>query len=294
MLFIENVSRNFIKKQALKEVNLELGKGIYGLLGENGAGKTTLMKIIATLDRPSKGRVTFYGEEIWNRKNYRMKIGYMPQDIEIYEGFTAYDYLEYMAILKGMKKREVGERIEEILSFVNLSDSKKKKIKTFSGGMRRRIGIAQAMMNDPEILILDEPTSGLDPYERIRFSNILTNMSKDKLILFSTHIVSDIEAITDKVIILSGGEIVNKGLIKEIIKELENRVKQVEITPERLKELEKIAYIVRIKNEEGKTMVRFIEKGEQEWEGETVSAVLEDYFVYIGGLKSDGIRHKKG
>lgn len=287
MLSIKGVSRNFMKKQALKDINLELENGIYGLLGENGAGKTTLMKIIATLDRPSAGEVNYNGKSIWNNKQYLINVGYMPQDIEIYSGFTAYDYLEYMAILKGMNKKGLNDKINEILEFVNLFDVRKKKIKTFSGGMKRRIGIAQAIINEPKVLILDEPTAGLDPYERVRFSNILSNMSKDKIILFSTHIVSDIEAITSRVIILTNGEIRAKGLINKIIMQLEGKVKQIKITAKEAQSMERDVYIVRIKNEGEYLSVRFIEKQESERAGESVSPTLEDYFVYISGLKSE-------
>ncbi|MGP1567745.1 MAG: ABC transporter ATP-binding protein [Peptoanaerobacter stomatis] len=287
MLEIKGVNKNFIKKQALKDINLELENGIYGLLGENGAGKTTLMKMMATLDRPTSGTLTYDGKNILNNKDYLINMGYMPQDIEIYAGFTAYDYLEYMAILKGMEKKGLEKKIDEILEFVNLEDVKKKKIKTFSGGMKRRIGIAQAIINNPKVLILDEPTAGLDPYERVRFSNILSNMSKDRIILFSTHIVSDIEAITNKVIILTDGEIKNIGLINNIISELNNRVRIMETSLEEVSELQKNSYLVRIKNEGDKLSVRFIERGDNMSKGEIVSPTLEDYFVYVGALKGE-------
>lgn len=287
MLEIKGVNKNYIKKQALKNINLELENGIYGLLGENGAGKTTLMKMIATLDRPTSGTLTYNGKTILNNKDYLMNMGYMPQDIEIYAGFTAYDYLEYMAILKGMKKAGLSKKIDDILEFVNLEDVRKKKIKTFSGGMKRRIGIAQAIINDPKILILDEPTAGLDPYERVRFSNILSNMSKDRIILFSTHIVSDIEAITNKVIILTDGEIKKIGLINNIISELNDRVRLMETDLEEVSKLQKDSYLVRIKNEGDTLSVRFIEKENNISKGEIVSPTLEDYFVYVGALKGD-------
>ena len=287
MLEIKSVNKNFIRKQALKDINLELENGIYGLLGENGAGKSTLMKIMATLDKATSGTLTYGGNNILNDKTYLMNMGYMPQDIEIYEGFTAYDYLEYMAILKGMDKNSLNKRIDEILEFVNLEGVRKKKIKAFSGGMKRRIGIAQAIINNPKILILDEPTAGLDPYERVRFSNILSNMSKDRIILFSTHIVSDIEAITNKVIILSDGEIKNMGLINNIVSKLNNRVRLIQADLEEVNKLQKTSILVRIKNEGDKLSVRFIEKDSNISKGEAVLPTLEDYFVYVGALKDE-------
>lgn len=287
MLEIQAVNRSFGKKRALKSVDLEISNGIYGLLGENGAGKSTLMKILATLDKPSSGKVLFCEKDIWNNQDYLSQIGYMPQDIEIYDGFTAYDYLEYIALLKGMKKKGLKGRIYEILEFVNLKDVDKKKIKTFSGGMKRRIGIGQAIINNPKILILDEPTAGLDPYERIRFSNIITNMSEDKIILFSTHIVSDIEAITDQVVILSEGMVKNKGKIQDMVLELQGKVKQVEVTNKELQDFTEETFVVRIKNQGDKYMVRFIEKEGSPKSGNILTANLEDYFVYIGGLKNE-------
>ena len=287
-LKFKNVSFKYDDKYVLKDFSFEISKpGLYAIVGENGSGKSTLMKILATLDKPSSGKVLFCEKDIWNNPDYLSQIGYMPQDIEIYDGFTAYDYLEYIALLKGMKKKGLKERIYEILEFVNLKDVDKKKIKTFSGGMKRRIGIGQAIINNPKILILDEPTAGLDPYERIRFSNIITNMSEDKIILFSTHIVSDIEAITDQVVILSEGMVKNKGKIQDMVLELQGKVKQVEVTNKELQDFTEETFVVRIKNQGDKYMVRFIEKEGSPKSGNILTANLEDYFVYIGGLKNE-------
>lgn len=166
-------------------MDLELDAGIYGLLGDNGAGKSTLVRLLVGVDKPTKGRILYEGEDISQLKGkYRDLLGYMPQEFAVFPGFTAGEFLNYMGALKGLSKREVKEKISRVLAFVNLQDVKDKKVSTFSGGMKRRVGIAQALLNDPRILILDEPTAGLDPGERIRFSNILSNMSKDKIIFF--------------------------------------------------------------------------------------------------------------
>ena len=193
-LQVEHLFRSYRKKEALRDVNFRLKKGTYGLLGENGAGKSTLMRIMSTVDFPTKGKIQYDGNDVFLMdEEYRSLIGYMPQNYSVYPSFTARDFLEYMGVLKGIPKEKLKSRIDEVLEFVNLSDVAGKRVKTFSGGMKRRIGIAQAIINEPEILILDEPTAGLDPKERIRFSNIISDMGKDKIVLLSTHIVSDIE-----------------------------------------------------------------------------------------------------
>jgi len=203
-LQVAHLCKSYRKKEALRDVNFTLEQGVYGLLGENGAGKSTLMRILTTVDFPSSGSVLYMGKNITQMdEDYRDLLGYMPQDYSVYPGFTANDFLNYMGTLKGIPADRLKAKIPEVLEFVNLSDVANKKVRTFSGGMKRRIGIAQAILNDPEILILDEPTAGLDPKERIRFSNILSNMAKEKIILLSTHIVSDIEAIANRLIIIN-------------------------------------------------------------------------------------------
>lgn len=180
-LKIEGLSRVYGKHKVLHDINFSMHEGIYGLIGKNGAGKSTLMRILATIDFPSNGKVFFNGKDIFSiGEEYRGMIGYMPQDYNIYSGFNAIDFLEYMGALKGMKKQELKLKISDVLEIVNLSDVSHKKIRTYSGGMKRRIGIAQAILNNPDILILDEPTAGLDPSERLNFSNFISNLSRKK------------------------------------------------------------------------------------------------------------------
>ncbi|MBS6524688.1 ABC transporter ATP-binding protein [Aedoeadaptatus acetigenes] len=278
MLKIESVSKKFGKKEALSDVDLELDAGIYGLLGDNGAGKSTLMRLLVGVDKPTKGRILYEGEDISQLKGkYRDLLGYMPQEFAVFPGFTAGEFLNYMGALKGLSKRELKEKISRVLAFVNLEDVKDKKVSTFSGGMKRRVGIAQALLNDPKILILDEPTAGLDPGERIRFSNILSNMSKDKIILFSTHIISDIEAITKNIIILNDGKIRAKTTSDKLIEKMEGLVFEVTIPFSELAAYEKKIQIIRMRYEGEYLKIRYT--GSTLEGARPVQANLEDYYI---------------
>ena len=278
MLKIESVSKKFGKKEALSDVDLELEAGIYGLLGDNGAGKSTLMRLLVGVDTPTSGRILYEGEEISQLKEkYRGLLGYMPQEFAVFPGFTAGEFLTYMGALKGLSKRELKEKIPRVLAFVNLQDVKDKKVSTFSGGMKRRVGIAQALLNDPKILILDEPTAGLDPGERIRFSNILSNMSKDKIILFSTHIISDIEAITKNIIILNDGKIRAKTTSDKLIKKMEGLVFETMLPFTELAAYEKKIQIIRMRYEGEYLKIRYT--GSTLEGARPVQANLEDYYI---------------
>lgn len=278
MLKIESVSKKFGKKEALSDVDLELDAGIYGLLGDNGAGKSTLMRLLVGVDKPTKGRILYEGEDISQLKGkYRDLLGYMPQEFAVFPGFTAGEFLNYMGALKGLSKRELKEKIPRVLAFVNLQDVKDKKVSTFSGGMKRRVGIAQALLNDPKILILDEPTAGLDPGERIRFSNILSNMSKDKIILFSTHIISDIEAITKNIIILNDGKIRAKTTSDKLIEKMEGLVFEVTIPFSELAAYERKVQIIRMRYEGEYLKIRYT--GSTLEGARPVQANPEDYYI---------------
>lgn len=278
MLKIESLSKKFGKKEALSDVNLELDSGIYGLLGDNGAGKSTLMRLLVGVDTPTRGHILYEGEDISQLKGqYRGLLGYMPQEFAVFPGFTAGEFLTYMGALKGLSKRELKEKIPRVLAFVNLQDVKDKKVSTFSGGMKRRVGIAQALLNDPKILILDEPTAGLDPGERIRFSNILSNMSKDKIILFSTHIISDIEAITKNIIILNDGKIRAKTTSDKLIEKMEGLVFETMLPFTELAAYEKKIQIIRMRYEGEYLKIRYTDST---LEGaRPVQANLEDYYI---------------
>ena len=278
MLKIESLSKKFGKKEALSDVNLELDSGIYGLLGDNGAGKSTLMRLLVGVDTPTRGHILYEGEDISQLKGqYRGLLGYMPQEFAVFPGFTAGEFLTYMGALKGLSKRELKEKIPRVLAFVNLQNVKDKKVSTFSGGMKRRVGIAQALLNDPKILILDEPTAGLDPGERIRFSNILSNMSKDKIILFSTHIISDIEAITKNIIILNDGKIRAKTTSDKLIEKMEGLVFETMLPFTELAAYEKKIQIIRMRYEGEYLKIRYT--GSTLEGARPVQANLEDYYI---------------
>lgn len=217
MLTLENVTKNYKDFTALKEISLELENGIYGFLSPNGAGKTTLLKMIATLLMPTSGEIYYDGKNIKQMgEEYRELLGYMPQKFGYYRDYSAVRFLSYIAALKGLEKKEAEGKIYELLEQVGLSEVKKKKLRTYSGGMLQRVGIAQALLGNPKILILDEPTAGLDPKERAKFRDILKKYSEGKIVIYSTHIVSDIETIADWIIMLKDQQIYCNKTVEEL------------------------------------------------------------------------------
>ena len=284
----EHLCKSYGKKEALKGVSFTLHKGTYGLLGENGAGKSTLMRMMATVDFPTKGEIFYEGKDIFRLdEEYRSLIGYMPQNYNVYPGFTARDFLEYMGVLKGIPKEKLKSRIDEVLEFVNLADVSGKKVKTFSGGMKRRIGIAQAIINDPEILILDEPTAGLDPSERIRFSNIISNMGKDKIVLLSTHIVSDIEAIASELVVMRKGEILKTGDVDALVQAVKGEVWETVVNQETYQQLRKERSIIHLKQMGKEVQVRFVGENYIGADCQQVEPTLEDYYIFTSGINID-------
>ena len=206
-LVIDRLTKQYQNKIAVDRISLRLGKGVYGLLGANGAGKTTLMRMLCGILKPTGGTVTFNGMDV-SQEEYRAVLGYLPQDFGYYPDFTGFDFLLYMASLKGLPKTAAKRKAMELLKLVNLTDSAKKKIRTYSGGMKQRLGIAQALLNNPQILILDEPTAGLDPKERVKFRNLIAELGKESIVILSTHIISDIEHIADVVLMLKDGQLI--------------------------------------------------------------------------------------
>ena len=214
-LCIDRLTKQYQNKIAVDRISLRLKPGVYGLLGANGAGKTTLMRMLCGILKPTSGTITFDGCDV-SSEAYRAELGYLPQDFGYYPEFSGMDFLLYMASLKGLTKTEAKRKINTLLETVGLVEVAKKKISTYSGGMKQRIGIAQALLNDPKIIILDEPTAGLDPKERVRFRKLIQEWGKDSIVLLSTHIVSDIEHIADYVLLMKAGQLIYQGSAEKI------------------------------------------------------------------------------
>ncbi|MGN1417554.1 MAG: ABC transporter ATP-binding protein [Oscillospiraceae bacterium] len=228
-LILDRVTKNYGNKIACDRISFTLRKGVYGLLGANGAGKTTLMRMMCGVLKPTSGNISFDGIDV-SREEYRDVLGYLPQDFGYYPEFTARDFMMYIAALKGLPKSRARKKTDELLELVSLSNEGKKKIKTFSRGMKQRLGIAQALLNDPKILVLDEPTAGLDPKERVRFRNLISRMGADRIVLLSTHIVSDIEHIADTILVMKSGQLIRSGSLDEIISVIKGKVWECTVT----------------------------------------------------------------
>lgn len=282
-LYIEHITKQFKDVTAVDDVSLRITPGVWGLLGANGAGKTTLMRMIAGIMKPSSGTIRYDGIPISELKEqYRDIFGYLPQEFGFYPEFTVKDYLQYIAVLKGLTERDSRRRIDELLHQLTLSHVKNKKIIKLSGGMKRRVGIAQALLNEPEVLILDEPTSGLDPGERVRFRNLLSEFAHDRIVLISTHIVSDVEYIATQNAVMKGGKLLTCGTTEELVTLVEGKVWTARIPMERLPEYERRLPIVNIRNEDdGQISIRYL--AEEPFTKNSVPAAphLEDLYLWL-------------
>lgn len=251
-LKINRLTKRYKDKLAVDGVSLKLTPGIWGLLGANGAGKTTMMRMVAGILKPTSGGVFYDGLSIDDLgESYRDIFGYLPQTFGFYPEFTVKNYLEYMSALKGIGKKDTSRKIESLLQVLALSDVKNKKIRRLSGGMQRRVGIAQALLNDPEILILDEPTSGLDPGERVRFRNILAEFAQERIVLISTHIVSDVENIATRNAVMKDGRIIAAGSTDELVAAMKGRVWRTEVHESDLLKCERLVRVANIRSESG-------------------------------------------
>lgn len=251
-LTINNVSKQFKDKCAVNGITLELTPGVWGLLGANGAGKTTLMRMITGIMKPTEGQIAYGGVPIpILKEQYRDILGYLPQEFGFYPEFTVKEYLEYVAVLKGLPSKMGKRRIGALLEKLSLSDVINKKISKLSGGMKRRVGIAQALLNDPQILILDEPTSGLDPAERVRFRNLLSEFAHDRIVLISTHIVTDVEYIATRNAVMKDGKLLAMGMTEELVRLVAGKVWSCIIPADALPRYESKLNIVNLRNESG-------------------------------------------
>ena len=282
-LSFEHISKLYGNTAALQQIDLTLGPGVYGLLGPNGAGKTTLMRIMTDLLAPSTGRVLLDGQDIAVMgAAFRKKLGYLPQDFGIYPNFTAEQFLLYIARLKGLSKFEAKRQTDDLLHMVGLEDKKQKKLKGFSGGQRQRVGIAQALLNDPKVLILDEPTSGLDPGERMRFRNLLSEFGRNRIVLISTHIVSDVEYIATCNAIMKDGKIAAVGETEELVKEVEGKVWNAVLDMAEAMTYETKVPVVNIYNrEDGKTVLRYLAERPVISGSEPADARMEDLYLWM-------------
>jgi len=279
MLKIESVSKRFRGgNYGVRDVSLDLKSGVIGLLGPNGAGKTTLMQMIATITRPSAGRILFEGADVTRRPNdVRRKLGYLPQDFGVYENLTAIEFLSYFAALKGITSRP---RMMEMLEHVNLHQSANRAVGGFSGGMKQRLGIAQALINDPALLIVDEPTAGLDPEERVRFRNVLSEIGFGKLVILSTHIVSDIESIATEIAVLKAGALLTVGAPENLLRACAGKVWRAVVSSEEFDQLRTILRISSAVRKSDGVHIRFVGP-EPTLAATAAEPELEDAFLYL-------------
>ncbi|HIV12704.1 MAG TPA: ABC transporter ATP-binding protein [Candidatus Pullilachnospira stercoravium] len=289
-LKLNNLTKKFGDFTAVDHVNLTMTNGVYGLLGVNGAGKTTLMRMLCTLVKPTGGTITYGGKNILQLDGgYRKLLGYLPQEFGFYPEFTVQDYLLYIASIKGIRPAVAKKRAKELIGKVGLAKAANKKMRTLSGGMKRRAGIAQAMLNDPRILILDEPTAGLDPNERIRFRNLISELSEERLVLLSTHIVSDIEYIANEIWLMKDGRIIQQGTLDQMLSSMPEQVWVGHVEKQRVSGLISQYKISNMKAEGNAVELRIISR-EQPLPGAVcVQPTLEDVFLhYFGEKAGDG------
>lgn len=280
-LTLDRLTKQYGSKIALDRINAIFEPGIYGLLGANGAGKTTMMRLICDILKPTSGEVTFNGTSIREMgESYRAVIGYLPQDFGYYPNFTAMNFLLYMASLKGLNARYAKEKSLELLETLNLSEVKDKKIKTFSGGMKQRLGIAQTFLNDPQILILDEPTAGLDPKERVKFRNLISSFAENKIVILSTHIVTDVEYIADEILMIKNGTLLKKGAENDIIQEISGKVWECRVTRQEADFIENNFTVCNSKMENGEAILRIVSDKKPCNTAVLVSPCLEDLYLY--------------
>jgi ABC-type multidrug transport system ATPase subunit len=280
MLDIRGLSKRYSDVLALEDFTLSAGAGVLGLLGPNGAGKTTLMSILATVTRPSAGTFLWNGVDgVRQPLAVRRVLGYLPQDFGVYERLTAREFLRYLGRLKGLGERDLGRRVEAVLELVNLHGAAGRRLGSFSGGMRQRVGIAQALLGDPQLLIVDEPTVGLDPEERVRFRNLLSEIAHGRLVILSTHIVSDVEAVASQIAVLRHGRLVALATPEELLRRAAGRVFAAVVPSERLAEVQARLAVSSILRKADGMHVRFVGEGAAVSGARPVEPTLEDAYL---------------
>lgn len=289
-LKITNLTKDFRKTRAVNGVNYTFRSGVYGLLGVNGAGKTTLMRMLTTLLSPTSGAITWDGEDIFKMdKEFRRLLGYLPQDFGAYPDFSVQDYLMYISTLKGMKPAAARARVAQMLELTGMTQFKGKKMKALSGGMKRRAGIAQAVLNDPQILILDEPTAGLDPSERIRFRNLISELASDRIVLLSTHIVSDVESAASQIILMKDGKFLVTGTAEELIASCPDRSWICDVPKGEVLACHQKYRVANVKTLADHAQLRILSKDSPMQGAVQEEASLEDVFLsYFGERSGDG------
>lgn len=282
-IILNQVNKFYGNKQALCDVNLHIEQGMFGLLGRNGAGKTTLMKVITTLLPASSGDIHVCGIPIKEERSVRSIIGYLPQDFSMYGNMTVYEAMDYLGVLSGLDKKMRKERIPELLRRVNLQNNKRTKVKAMSGGMKRRLGIAQAILHNPKVLIVDEPTAGLDPEERVRFRNLLSEIADDRIVILSTHIVGDIEATCEKIAIMDAGNIIFNGTVAELLEHADGKIYTAIVSKIEIEDIKKRYLVTNMLRMPTEVTVRFVAGLEEEvFEGATsCTPNVEDAYMYL-------------
>lgn len=291
-IVIKGLSKSYDgKKDALNSLDLVIPNGMFGILGRNGSGKSTLMNIIATILQPSKGTVTINGIEIKNSQKIRQMIGYLPQDFDFYPNMKVSEVLYYLGFLSKINRTDFDKYVDLILRKVNLIDYKNKKVKSLSGGMKKRLGIAQAILHDPKVIIVDEPTAGLDPEERVRLRNLLSDLAENKIVIISTHIVSDIESTCNRIAILDKGSLVYKGDIPSLIQQSDDHIYEINLSPSELESFrENDLFITKTQEIENKLKVRFISETKVA-NAKKVKADFEDAYMYFLKKQQGGLNH---
>ena len=281
-LEIQNASKKYSgDTYGIKDFSITIEKGILGLLGPNGAGKSTLLKMIATVSKPTNGTILLNKNNIVNDANYmREQLGFLPQDFGVYPNLNAYEFLKYMAALKGVGGKNLTNKITQLLQGLNLLEHAKKPIGSYSGGMKQRIGIAQALLNEPKILIFDEPTVGLDPEERVRFRNLISDLANDCIVILSSHIVSDIDTIADEVAVMKNGSLLVKGQQESIIEKVKDTVFESAILKENYTDFKNKHIVVSTTRKNGKFVIRYISNTPEE-NAIKQQATLEDAYLYL-------------